>query len=364
MPDAPAKTTDPAADLMSPEVIDALFPGHDGGVSYEDAQGKNKETVAAPKSSEKQADASEGKASDKSKPDAESSTAKADDATNPQTDSSEQAVDLKGIPGVLQAAIRALPAEKQGPAAKELREGYLRWKDWTQNKQGDSDTKKNSDAWKAAMADPELRKSWMDRLSKRGGSQEPSKVEDDTGDEKELERLIAEGTPKEWAAFLKKRDERLLAKAAANDERVYEEKVERPKRVFKDVESALQAHADENGIDYDAMRAAVRIAESYPTNGPLNTWDPEKAVDLVAPFIRTNGHATNKPNGAAPQQPPIPRVAPPGRGSGASAPAPLPAHRREGRPARTNQEQAEELAYLLTEQLGRPISVADLDAAR
>lgn len=361
MPEAPSVASpvkaDPVADLMSPATIASLFP-------EQVLVDTNKEAVAeTTKEQGKAALASEGKDGESKAESGQSET------TKPATSStSAPAVDLSGLPGVLQEAIKSLPAEKQAGAAKEAREGYLRHGDYTRKTQDLAKAEKDAEAWRAAMSKPALVRAWQKAMSEDGDEPKATAAADTSKDDEEaFAKLIAEGTPKDWAAYQKKRDDAVRAQARKDFEALYEEKAVAPVRRFKTVEAALQTHADENGIDYDAMREAVKAAAQYPSNGPIESWDPAKAVDLITPFLNRNGTpkngaTTSKSNGAAPQTPPIPKVAPPGRGSAAAAPSPLPAHRREGRQPRSDQEQAEELAYLLTEQLGKPISVADLDA--
>ena len=362
--DAPAQVeakTDPAAALMSAEAIARFFPSEATPTTQPPAAPTEATSTeqAAPSDGTKAAPDTAGAKDVKETP------PPAPDAELATDDLSE--TDRASYAQVLQKAMRSLPNEERALMRKELDRGYLRQSAFTQKTQGIADVERDAEAFRTAMKDARLRKAWSDILN----NPEAGETASAATDESEIEALnnaVLAGDGKALAAILAKRDERNLAKAEDRFKHFYEETAVKPVERFRNVETMLQAYADEHGIDYAVMRTAIGKAQAYNggVNGPVHSWDPAKASDLVTPFL--NGHApkatTNTPAAASSVRPPIPKVAPPGRGSGAAAPAPLPAHRREGRPPKSDSEQAEEMAHLLSQTLGREISVADLENAR
>lgn len=349
MPDTTAAETVPVKDFAGEAAVAKFFGGAEAPA-----------VVPTP------ADATaEGKVtpSDGSKAAPDTAAAPEVKPTSTPAPSVEQAPDdLSGYAEVLQSLLKSADPTTRALARKELDKGYMRRSDYTQKTQAVADVERDAKAWAEAMKNPRLVKAWQEALSAPA-----TEAPDATSDEQEMEALsnaVITADGRALAAILKKRDERILAEAKVGMERVYEEKAIKPVQRFKSVEASLQTYIDETGIDREAMRAAVRKAAAYPGNGPIDTWDPAKAVDLVRPFLPERTAPTNTSTAASKVAPPIPKVAPPGRGSGAAAPAPQPAFMREGRPPKTGSEHAEWMAHLVSQQLGRDISVADLERAR
>lgn len=344
MPEPVAAKTDPAAALMTEEAINGFF-----NLTPDTPTPEATATETAPPS-------------DGTKTTTDTVPATASKTEAPPTPAADQATDdLSGYAEVLQRSLKALSPEDRALARKELDKGYMRRSDYTVKTQKVAEVERNAQAFDAAMKNPALRKAWNDILNA------PAQADAGQSDEQEVEALskaALEADGKALATILAKRDARLRAEAQAAAERVYEDRAVKPVQRFKDVEAALQARIDETGISADAVRDAARKAVKYPANGPIESWDPAKAWDLIAPFLPEANVKVNTPPAPSRAAPPIPKVAPPGRGASAAAPAPLPAHRREGRQPKTNSEHAEEFAHLLSEQLGRQISVSDLENAR
>lgn len=340
MPDAakPPETS-VVAPLMDPAFIAECFQTEAPKVATPEASGK---------------DATVSTADDKTPKD--TPVDKAEKVESTQAPIADPVVeDLSDVAEILRAPLNAMSAEKRAIALKELRKGYLRQSQFTKLTTGIADKEKSAEAFDLAMKNPRLRKAWNEIMANPDASPTP-----DVSDEQEAEtlaKLALEADGKGLSAFLKTRDARILAQAEERANAVYEKRAIEPGVKFKAVEAALEARIAETGLQTEAVREAVRKAIKYPGNGPIESWDPSKAWELIEPFIAA---PTNTPAPAV-AKPPIPKVAPPGRGASASAPAPLPAHRREGRPPKNNSEEAEEFATLLSEALGREISVADLD---